>query len=59
MSQDRLYSCRHCGAEYVAYPPDDIHSESNVNEVPDSIAIPYHCTKCAKENKLHWTRPIT
>jgi hypothetical protein len=42
-SKDRLYSCRHCGAEYIAYPPNDIHSESDVNEVSDSIPIPYHC----------------
>jgi DNA-directed RNA polymerase subunit RPC12/RpoP len=52
-SKDRLYSCRHCGAEYIAYPPDDVHSESDVNEISDSIAIPYHCIKCGKENKLH------
>ena len=43
-SQDRLYSCRHCGAEYIAYPPDDVHSESDVNEISDSIAIPYQLT---------------
>jgi hypothetical protein len=39
ISKDRIYSCRHCGAEYIAYPPDDVHSESDVNQVPDSIAI--------------------
>ena len=58
-SKDRLYSCRHCGAQYIAYPPDDVHSESDVNQVPDSIAIPYHCIKCDKENKLYRTRPMT
>ena len=21
-----LYSCRHCGAEYISYRPDDVHS---------------------------------
>jgi hypothetical protein len=31
----RLYSCRHCGAEYIAYPSDDVHSESDVNEIAD------------------------
>ena len=46
-------------AEYIAYPPDDVHSESDANEVSDSIAIPYHCIKCDKGNKLYWTRPMT
>ena len=58
-SKVRLYSCRHCGAEYIAYLPDDVHSESDVNEIADSIGIPYHCIKCDKENKLYWGRPMT
>jgi hypothetical protein len=32
-SKVTLYSCRHCGAEYIAYPPDDVHSEYDVNEL--------------------------
>jgi hypothetical protein len=40
----RLYSCRHCGAEYIAYPPDDVHSESDVNEIVD-VDIFYQCIK--------------
>jgi hypothetical protein len=47
--KDRLYSCRNCGAEYIAYPPDDVHSESDANEVSDSIAIPYHCINVIRE----------
>jgi hypothetical protein len=38
--KDRLYSCRHCGAEYIAYPPDDVHSESDANEV--QTVLQYH-----------------
>jgi len=57
-SDTRLYSCRHCGTEYKANPPDDVHSECNVNQIPDSIAIPYSCKNCSKENKLYWDRPV-
>jgi DNA-directed RNA polymerase subunit RPC12/RpoP len=57
-SNDRLYSCRHCGAEYKAYPPDDVHSECDVNQITDSIEIPYKCTNCNQGNKLYWGRPM-
>jgi DNA-directed RNA polymerase subunit RPC12/RpoP len=57
ISSERLYSCVHCGAEYRAYPPDDIHSQSSCNNTQDSIEIPYHCANCGKENKLYWNRP--
>ena len=55
---DRLYSCPHCGKEYNAYPPDDVHSECDVNQITDSIPIPYHCEHCSQENKLYWGRPV-
>ena len=57
-SDTRLYSCRHCGTEYKAYPPDDVHSECEVNQITDSIEIPYSCKNCSKENKLYWGRPM-
>jgi DNA-directed RNA polymerase subunit RPC12/RpoP len=58
-SDARLYSCRYCGAEYKAYPPDDVHSECDANEITDSIEIPYHCANCSKENTTYWGRPMT
>jgi hypothetical protein len=54
----RLYSCCHCGAEYIAYLPDDVHSESDVNEIVD-VDIFYQCIKWGRKNKLYWGRPMT
>lgn len=48
-SKVRLYSCRHCGTQYITYPPHDVHSESDANEVPDNIAIPYHCINAIRK----------
>ena len=54
----RLYSCCHCEAEYIAYLPDDVHSESDVNEIAD-VDIFYQCIKWGRKNKLYWGRPMT
>ena len=48
-SKVRLYSCRHCGTQYITYPPHDVHPESDANEVPDNIAIPYHCINAIRK----------
>lgn len=40
----RLYSCRHCGAEYLEYVPDEVHSESDMNEIAD-VGIFYQFIK--------------
>ena len=57
ISNERLYPCVRCGAEYRAYSPDDIHSQSSCNNTQDRIEIPHHYAKCSKKNKLYWNRP--
>jgi rubredoxin len=47
-AKERLYSCRHCGSSYTAYPPDDvkIRALANLQPKPDELQITYKCPSC-------------
>ncbi len=55
---ERLYSCRHCGIAYTAYPPDDVKKYAlvNLDPLPDELQITYKCPECQEENRLVWSR---
>ena len=55
----RLYSCKHCGAEFKADPPDTYHTTARTFKVDRSevIHINYECKECKKQNGLFWSTP--
>lgn len=55
----RLYSCKHCGAEFKADPPDTYHTTARTFKVDrnEVIHINYECKECKKQNGLFWSTP--
>ena len=55
----RLYSCKHCGAEFNADPPDEYHTTARTFKVDrnEVIDISYECKECKKQNGLFWSAP--
>jgi hypothetical protein len=60
----KIFSCPECGEPYEAYPPDDNHPQSsleedyaNKNADGTVIKIVHDCEECFMPITLYWYKP--